>query len=311
MFPTGDFHDPAMQGGLIHPWTPNRLISYQWGPIAIQDNTQGLLLLLWTAEVVENEVWLSSSSTPAFVAYTHTLKIIDISLAFDQNANIVLAFTDYAGNSFYYFWNPIIPGYETVALAGDFPKVTLDDARQFNVANSDVVLVYAHNNAIRYRLHRDRYSIEYTPISGLTGTPVEASIIYHVSMASSLQVIIIYGKTPSKFLATLIMKQQIVLQKAPVEVLPITFNFDHTLAFGDFITSAAAKITVESGTDASPEDMFSGTPSFTNTTVTQTIIGGVAGNVYRLALSAGTDNNCVYVVEGVIYVNDSAGITPP
>lgn len=317
MLPPGTFISPAGEP-LIHPWSAKRTEAYQLGPTAIQDPSQGVLFRMWKAEAVENTVWISSDITAPYAAFTHTKKITDISLAFDQNGNVTLAFMDVEGTSYYYWWDPLIPDYNLSILDGFSPRVTLDDGRPFNVANSDIVLAYSHVGVIRYRLQRDRYSIEYTPLLELTGEPIPAFVMYHVSMNTSLKLAFIYGNTitysafnSSQFLAPLIMKQHIVKQKAPAEILPITFDFGHVLAFGDAIVSAAAVITVETGTDPNPAAMLSGAATHTSTTVTQKVIGGITGNVYRIAMSVNTSDSCVYITEGLLYVNDSPGVTPP
>lgn len=319
MIPPGDFNDPAFMAGLLHPWTPARTTAFQLGPVGIQDPSQGSLVQMWTAEVVGNTILLSSPNTPPFVAYTFTEIITDISVAFDQNANYILSFMGQSGGSFLYWWNPLIPGYDTLSLSGVFsPCVTLDDGRAFNVSNSDVVLAYSSVGLLRYRLQRDRYTIEYTPLSDVTGLPIPCNVVYHVSMSNGMRLIFIYGNDidfdgqPSYvYLGPLIMKQQVLMQKTPAEDLPITFNFEHTMLFGDYIVSAAVNIVVDSGEDPDTSGMLSGSPTFTDTTVTQQVVNGVPGQIYRIAMSVGTHNNCIYVTEGLLYVNDSPAISPP
>ena len=107
------------------------------------------------------------------------------------------------------------------------------------------------------------------------------------------------------------MKKQILQQKSSAEVLGIQFNFLHTMMFGEVIATAAAVITVETGTDPNASTMLVGPPTHDAHSVTQVVRGGLVGVVYRLSYSARTQTNCVYVVEGLLAITESAAVTPP
>lgn len=314
MIPTGDSSVPALPGEYIHPWVPGDLTSLQWGPVQLQDGSQGLLNILWTLEVEGATIYVSSSTHTRSVVLTHPLDIIDASLAFDQNGNLVVSFSDTNSDSYLHWWDPLIPAYDTMQLpVGVFtPRVTLDDARRFNVAQSDVILMYARAGGLKYRISRERYTVEYDAIDGTTGQPIPADIVYHVSMLSTMRLGVAYRTGPTLVFETpQIMKKQIVLQKSPVEALPITFDFNHVLGFGDPIATAAVNIIVQSGTDPSPSDMLDGGPTYNDYSVTQVFKAGVVGNIYKISMSARTAGNSVYVVEGALYVNNSPAPTPP
>ena len=67
------------------------------------------------------------------------------------------------------------------------PRITLDDARSFNGANSDVILGYVRAGIVRYRQQRDRFTVEYTPPIGAGGQPAFAGSLRHISMNSRLR----------------------------------------------------------------------------------------------------------------------------
>src|SRR5690606_37985990 len=72
-------------------------------------------------------------------------------------------------------------------IDGNSPRITLDDARAFNGANSDVILGYVRAGFVRYRRQRDRFTVEYTPPIVPGGTPAPATGLRHISMNSNLR----------------------------------------------------------------------------------------------------------------------------
>lgn len=313
MLPPGDFDLPAVAGTFIHPWTSGVTSSQQWGPIAPQDTSQGLLHTLWTCWVSGKAIMLSSDTYPESVIYSHDEILIDTSLAFDQNGNLVIAFSDELGGVFLFWWDPTVPGYEVLPLQSGVitPRVTLDDARRFNVANSDVILMYSMLGALRYRLQRDRYTIEYTPLDAATNKPILADAVYHVSMMSTLRLGVIYTLGTSIIYSNAqIMKKQVLLQKAPVEEVPITFNFQSVMDFGEAVETCAVNIIVASGEDPNVKDMLIEACSNTDRTVTQMVGGGIPGVIYKISMSVRSSAGSVYVIEGDLYVNNSPAINP-
>lgn len=86
------------------------------------------------------------------------------------------------------------------------------------------------------------------------------------------------------------------------EVLPISVKFSDLLQFGESITGASCAASVFSGTDPTPQNIVSGSTTITATTVTQTITGGLAGNIYTLAFIVTTTNSHNYVKVGQLSV---------
>jgi hypothetical protein len=90
--------------------------------------------------------------------------------------------------------------------------------------------------------------------------------------------------------------------KATNEVIPISVNFSDMLQFGEAITGASCTCTVFSGTDPSPSALVSGIATYTGSTVTQNITGGLAGNIYTLAFIVTASNSHNYVKVGQLSV---------
>lgn len=90
------------------------------------------------------------------------------------------------------------------------------------------------------------------------------------------------------------------------ETLPITVNFSDMLQFGEGISGASCVASLFSGTDSNPGSIISGAATYTATTVTQTITGGLAGNTYTLAFLVTGTNSHNYVKVGQLSVINSS-----
>lgn len=145
-------------------------IDYMDGGVAIQDPSLGLDYQVWTAEIVsdviEDNIMLSAPTFPATSVYTGN-DITEASLAFDQNMQVVVAFVE-AGVAKLLWYDTTVSGLVVTEIPGNVthPRVALDDNREFNRANSDIILAYIKDGALYYRQQRDRYAIERQLSSG-------------------------------------------------------------------------------------------------------------------------------------------------
>lgn len=190
MIPDERFSTETVKGELLNPWSRQANLSRHWGPIALQDPSAGLMVKIWQMRAIQDgsDLLLSSSGVAEYVWYTHTKAVEQVSLAFDQNGLPIVAIVDVDGDAWLRWFDPTVPGYETAAISyATTPRVTLDDARQFNVANSDVILGYVREGVVRYRRQRDRFQDEYTPPVGPGGSPAPATALRHISMNSNLR----------------------------------------------------------------------------------------------------------------------------
>lgn len=174
---------------LLNPWSMRDDVSEHWGPVAVQDTSLGLTHRLWRARIDGPHVLLSAEGVAESIIYTHPGELREVSMAFDQNGLPYLAVVDVTGAAFLRWYDPLVPGMTVTQLAAGVvnPRITLDDARPFNVANSDVILAYVRDGLLRYRRQRDRFDVEFTPPVGEDGQPAEVSILNHVSMNDGLR----------------------------------------------------------------------------------------------------------------------------
>jgi hypothetical protein len=150
------------------PLPEDLLQGWEFGGTALQDPNDGLLVKVWRAFlVIDDETNVGSifveapDVSPIFVL--DGLGITDVDLAFDQNMNLFLCFTQ-LGIAKYYWFDSTAGGYVTDSLPAGCrsPRCCLDDHRAFNTVNSDVVLGYINPlNELCIRYQRDRYLVEY------------------------------------------------------------------------------------------------------------------------------------------------------
>jgi len=139
-------------------------IDYMDGGVALNDPSLGLNYQTWTAEIVEDiledRIMLSAPTFPATPIYTGD-DITEVSLAFDQNMQPAVAFME-AGVAKLLWYDSTVSDLVVTAIPGNVshPRVALDDTRQFNLANSDIILAYIKDGALYYRQQRDRYQVE-------------------------------------------------------------------------------------------------------------------------------------------------------
>src|SRR5690606_37393113 len=139
-------------------------IDYMDGGVERHGPSLGLNYQTWTAEIVEDivedRIMLSAPTFPPQAIYTGD-DITVVSLAFDQNMQPAVAFVE-AGMAKLLWYDTIVSDMVVTSVPGNVshPRVALDDTRQFNLANSDIILAYIKDGALYYRQQRDRYQIE-------------------------------------------------------------------------------------------------------------------------------------------------------
>ncbi len=86
------------------------------------------------------------------------------------------------------------------------------------------------------------------------------------------------------------MPDQLILDsKNPSSTIRVSFNFLSQLAVGENLSNThSVTVSVFSGTDANPSALLSGVTVRVGSVVSQSITGGVAGNVYLLKCQCNT-----------------------
>lgn len=160
------------------------LVDYEQGGLALNDPSAGLQVQTWRCWWDKDDGWVyvqSDSGSPIQVIEDAT--ITEISFAFDQNMRMALAYVA-AGVLKLYWYDSTLPGYTTTTFADcRSPRVGLDDKRQNQLANSDVIFAYIKGDELCYRQQRDRYLTERVLRDG-----VQASLrLKNIGMSKNLR----------------------------------------------------------------------------------------------------------------------------
>lgn len=186
MIPEDRFSTTPVRGQTVNPWSRDRKVSYHMGPVQVEDTSQGLLAKLWTLRAEGGAAVLVAEGIDPLVLVDRENHLESVTLSFDQNARPCACFEEQGGGAFLYWYDPIEADMAIAPLAAGTvtPRITLDDARQFNIGNSDIILGYVRDGLVRYRRQRDRFQNEFTPPIGPGGSPASAAVLHHISMNS-------------------------------------------------------------------------------------------------------------------------------
>lgn len=152
-------------GILLAPRNKDYALTESWeqGGVGLSDTSQGLMSHTWRAWTDSKAIYIQRSDLPKDTAKTllASPNITELDLTFDQNMRPVLTYV--SNDIAKLYW------YDTVSqsqVITDFPnvqnpRVSLDDKRAFNTANSDVIFAYINNDQLCCRYQRERYGVEH------------------------------------------------------------------------------------------------------------------------------------------------------
>lgn len=137
--------------------------SWEQGGVGLSDTSQGLVSHTWRAWTDSKDIYIQRSDLPKDTAKTLLAapNITEIDLTFDQNMRPVLTYV--SGGIAKLYWYDTVSQSQTITDFPNFqnPRVSLDDKRAFNTANSDVIFAYINNDQLCCRYQRERYGIEH------------------------------------------------------------------------------------------------------------------------------------------------------
>lgn len=145
-------------GGAAMPVT--RTIDYETGAGALNDPTLGHFYQMWQARIVDDKIYVSADNVPEFLFYTGTA-VTDVSIAFDQNMNLHVAYRDLE-RTYLYWYNTLTGQQETRDFGTGYltPKLTLDDKRETQSGGSDIIFAYVREGDLYHRIQRERFDVE-------------------------------------------------------------------------------------------------------------------------------------------------------
>ena len=138
----------------------NPKISYELGGVGFSDPSEPFTYE-WKAYVDGKRIMAQREGLEPQKIKDVEGRVNEVSLTFDQNMRPTLAYVE-EGVSKLYWYDTAIQGMRTSIFDVYNPRVSLDDTRKFNIADSDIIFGYiSKDNKVKYRLQRERFSIEH------------------------------------------------------------------------------------------------------------------------------------------------------
>ena len=143
----------------------NDLTDFEYGGVALNDASHGLQVHPWVLTYVDTAVTVTPIKETPSERVPQVLferaGITSLSLAFDQNMKPTVAF-EYQGDIWLWWYNSVVEDHVFESYGkGRCPRVTLDDKRPSQTANSDVIFAYIREDKLCYRQQRDRFGQEF------------------------------------------------------------------------------------------------------------------------------------------------------
>lgn len=194
--PTDSLTFPAQPAPFLPPRDRPKIANEDWtlGGIALNDASRGLDTNTWRFAVdqatgvvsierdgeVVDAAWFTIPGT----SIEDDIRVEDFAASFDTNMQPVLGWTMSTGESFFRWFDPTIPAFDTIALAsGSYcVRIVMDDPRVGQNELRDTIIAYVRNNRLYYRQLRDRFATEYL-LAGSGGM----SYLYQIGMNTLLR----------------------------------------------------------------------------------------------------------------------------
>lgn len=149
------------------------------GGIAINDSSQGLKVQVWIAFYEGGVIKVKPLDSNVSTSVLAVAGVTELAFAFDQNMRATLAYV--VNNiSYLYFYDTLISNTTIVTLDVGVisPRLSMDDSRDNQTSNNDIILAYLKDNKLYMRVQRDRYLLEYL----LTEDIVPGSVLKQTGM---------------------------------------------------------------------------------------------------------------------------------
>lgn len=143
-----------------------RTEDHETGAGALNDPSLGMFYQMWNTRIVNDKIYISADNTPEYLWYDGT-SVTDVSIAFDQNMRLYMAYRD-LDVTYFYWYNSQTAQHETMNLGTNCltPKISLDDKRATQSGGSDIILAYVKSGKLYFREQRERFQTEHLLADG-------------------------------------------------------------------------------------------------------------------------------------------------
>lgn len=160
------------------------MVDYELGGVDLNDPSLGLMVKTWWCWYEDMQVKVKPEVGGVETSLFSVDRISALSLAFDQNMRPNVAY-ERDGELWLWWWDTSVEGRALTNFGkGKCPRLTLDDKRTSQFANSDIIFAYIDGDYnLCYRQQRERYTVERVLKTGLH----RRTILKNVSMNNKLR----------------------------------------------------------------------------------------------------------------------------
>lgn len=162
-----------------YPRSKNYPLTESWesGGVALSDPSEDLTKYVWKAWTDGTTITVKRDDLDTHIVILSDTNITEVDLTFDQNMRPCIAYVANGISKLYWYDTQqamqVIDEYPLITN----PRVSLDDKRRFNVANSDIIFAYQKGDTLCYRLQRERFTIEH-----VLATNTKKRILWRIGM---------------------------------------------------------------------------------------------------------------------------------
>lgn len=160
MMSNNEISSQDIHSDFILPSRRDPLLDYEFGGVAIGDVSQGLKAKLWTCIYEDNKIKVGYDNN--FQTLLTVQGVTALSLAFDINMRPLVTYI--VNSKCHLWWYDSSAASQVTTDFGSniqFPQLSLDDNRQPQTANADVIFAYLKNSHLYMRIQRERFQIEH------------------------------------------------------------------------------------------------------------------------------------------------------
>lgn len=145
----------------LNSWVYTPLQEKVLGGTAIGDGAAGRMVQNWFVSYATGMITVyPEGGAPQLTLTIPNVKTV--SLGFDANMSVAIAYIDDVGANLYYY-NTLTSGYSVLTVAGATScRACVDDPRTFDSGASDVIFSYVLSDVLYYRVQRERYQTAHT-----------------------------------------------------------------------------------------------------------------------------------------------------
>ncbi len=154
--------DGGVTTPFLYPRSKNYPLTESWenGGVALSDPSEDLTKYVWQAWTDGISIKVKRDDLDTHHVVLMDSNITEVDLTFDQNMRPCIAYVANGISKLYWYdtqqAKQVIDSYPLIRS----PRVSLDDKRRFNVANSDIIFAYQKGDTLCYRVQRERFTIE-------------------------------------------------------------------------------------------------------------------------------------------------------